>query len=469
MKYRELGCFFVLSVIIVLLSLDVGMFWDNVLYGSKIGNHLIQNSLFRWDSIPVSIDNGHPPFLATLLASGWVLFGKSLSISHWMMLPFIFGLLYQLYYFVCFFVEGKYLKIAAFILVLADPTLLSQLVLISPEIFHLFFFFLALNSILRNNIFFKILGLSLLGIVTFRGMMLCFGVFLIDALIYTVIKKQKIQYFFSKEVLLTYSVAATPACLYVAWRYATKGWLISHPLQTWGNALEFSSILDFLRNFGRNILVLGYQFTDFGRIVLLLFIVGTFCIKRKTIDWKKYNYLLIISVFSTSVIYSTSLIIRNTMGHRYFVISYVALALLAFMLIMEYRAKKIIFSGMLVSLLLGNLIVYPDTFAQGWDASLAHLSYWPIRKEAINYMEEKGIPIGKTASFFPNSTSIDNIDLNGDIRAFEGYSGDETYVFYSNVYNLSDEELQELQENYYTLKLFKKNNVRIEIMMKIAR
>ncbi|MHA7057828.1 hypothetical protein ACWGOQ_0011445 [Aquimarina sp. M1] len=466
MKYRELGFLLTLSVFIVLFSLDIGMFWDNVLYGSKIGDHLFQESPFNWESIPLYIDNGHPPFLATLLAISWELFGKSLATSHWIMLPFIFGLLSQLYYFICFFIKGKYLKLIAFIFVIADPTLLSQFVLVGPEIIQLFFFFLALNSIMRNNTYLKIIGLSFLGIITFRGMMLCSGLFIIDILLFTLIKKQKLKHFFSKEIILTYLIASIPACVYIFWRYLTKGWIISHPLEIWGNALEFSSINDFLRNFGRNILVLGYQFTDFGRIVLLLFILITFYIKRKKINWAEYNYLLIISIFSTITIYSTSLILRNTMGHRYYIISYLSFALLSFILIKEYKMKKIIFSGMLGSLVLGNFIVYPDSFAQGWDSSLAHLSYWGIRKEAIHYMDQHKLPIIKTASFFPNDTSIDHIDLNGDMRTFKNFSGNEIYVFYSNVYNLSDMELQELDKNYYPLKSFKKNNVRIEIMKK---
>jgi uncharacterized membrane protein len=466
MKYSKLIILLGLSAIIVLFSLKVGIFWDNVLFGSEVGKDLFQNGIFKWSSISLNHDAGHPPFLATLLATGWKLFGKSLSTSHLIMFPFIFGLLWQLFSFVSFFIKEKYLKIGAFILVISDPTLLSQFVLVGPEIIQLFFFFLALNSILRNNIYLKIIGLAFLGIVTYRGMMLCAGLFIIEGAIHIMIKKRTCKSFFSKNTILTYLIAATPACLYLTWRIITKGWLISHPLEIWGSAMEFSSAKDFLMNFGRNILVLGYQFTDFGRMILMLFIIITFYIKRKNIVWAKYNYLLIIAVFSTIVIYSVSLLIKNTMGHRYYIVSYLSLALLSFILIKEYKMRKILYAGLLTSLLLGNLIVYSDSFAQGWDSSLAHLPYWSLRKTAINYMDDKKLPVTETASFFPNRTSIDNIDLNGDIRPFTGFSGTEKYVFYSNVYNLSDEDLKTLHQYYHILKSFEKHNVRIEIMQK---
>ncbi|WP_034042231.1 hypothetical protein [Wocania ichthyoenteri] len=455
---------FIISLFVVSLSLKTGMFWDNVLFGSEMGNPLFQNGIFKWNSIPLNSDAGHPPFLATLLATGWTLFGKSLTTSHLIMFPFVFGLLWQLSCFVDFFVKEKTLKIWTFILVISDPTLLSQFVLVNPEIIQLFFFFLALNAILRNNIYLKIIGLAFLGIVTYRGMMLCGGIFIIDVLIHTLIKKRKIITFFSKRVFLTYSIAAIPACLYLIWRIINKGWVISHPLEIWGNAWEFSSIQDFLINFGRNILVLGHQFTDFGRIILTLFILITFYIKRKQIDWKKYNYLLVIAIFSTIVIYFTSLLIKNTMGHRYYITSYLSFGLLSFLLIKEYRMKKFVYIGLLVSLLLGNLVVYSDSFAQGWDSSLAHLPYWELRKKGIEYMDENELPIKETASFFPNSTSIDNIDLNGDMRSFIKFTGKEKFVFYSNVYNLSDYNLEILDKDYSTIKSYTKRNVRVQLM-----
>ncbi|WP_053991553.1 hypothetical protein [Mangrovimonas sp. TPBH4] len=466
MKFKELLIFSVLSFLIVLSSQNIGLFWDNVLCGSKIGTYLYQNGIFQWATIPLEIDNGHPPFLGTLLASGWTIFGRSLATSHWMMYPFILGLLCQIYFFIDFFIKEKQFKIAAFLLLLADPTLLSQLVLVNPEVIQTFFFFLALNSILRDNVLFKIIGLSFLGIVTFRGMMLCAGLFIVDLLIFTIVKKQKLRNFISKKTVLSYLISALPAFIYLIWRLTVKGWLISHPLEIWGSALEFSSLKDFLKNLGKNILVLGFQFSDFGRIGLLLFIMFTLYLKRKQIQWKNYSSLLIISIFSTFIIYGASLAIKNTMGHRYYLVSYLSLSLLAFILIKAYKHKKIIFAVLLTNLFLGNFIVYSDSFAQGWDSSLAHLPYWNLRKSAINYMDETKIDINQTASFFPNNTSIDNVDLNGDNRYFKGFSGNEMYVFYSNVYNLSDYELDILHKNYSVLKSFEKNNVRVDLMIR---
>jgi hypothetical protein len=466
MNYKQLIILLLLSVIIVLGSLKFGVFWDSVLFVSKMGNPLFDHGILNWESIPVESDPGHPPFLATLMAAGWTLFGKSLAVSHLMMLPFVFGLLWQLFIFVSVFVKDRKLQILAYILVVADPTLLSQLVLVNFEVIQLFFFFVALNAVLKNNRPLKIIGLAFLGIVSFRGMMLCAGVFLIDMLICIFDKKNNFKSFFTKQLLIEYVIAATPAVLYLVWRLAVKGWIISNPLELWGSAWQFTSFQEFLKNFLRNVIVLGHQVTDFGRLVPILFILAALIIKRKIIKWKHIRPIMIIMVFSTIIICVISLLINNAMGHRYYLPVYLAIGLLAFLLLQEFKAKKVIYIGLVASLVSGHFIVYPDKFAQGWDASLAHIPYWELRRNAIDYFDDNQLPISETASFFPNNTAIDNIDLNGDMRSFAQFTGKEKYVFYSNVYNLSDNEFDALHQNYTTIKTFEERNVRIEIMQK---
>lgn len=456
----------VLSVFVVMISMNIGIFWDNVLFVSKMGNPLFYNGIFRWNSIPLESDPGHPPFLATYMAIGWRLFGRSLSTSHWMMFPFIFGLLWQVCSFICYFIKEKSFQFWAFILVIADPTFLSQLVQVNPELIQLFFFFMALNATLQKKVSLKIIGLAFLGIVTYRGMMLCAGIFLIDVLMHIFIREENLKSFFTKQIITTYLIAAIPAVLYLTWRITAKGWISSHPLETWGNAWLFSSVGDFLRNLIRNILVLGQRFIDFGRLIPILFILITLYLKRREIEWVKIKPVLLIIFFSTIVICIISLIIRSPMGHRYFIPSFLSLGLLSFLLINEYKYKRIIYLGLLISLLSGNFIVYSDSYSQGWDASLAHMPYWKLRRNAIEYMDNRHLPVSETASFFPNCTSIDNVDLNGDMRSFISFSGTENYVFYSNVYNLNDDELELLHHNYHILESFNSGKVRVEIMQR---
>lgn len=450
----------ILSIGITLYSLKIGIFWDNVLFVSKMGNHLFETGIFNWN-IPEGFDPGHPPFLATLMALGWTFAGKSLVVSHWIMLPFIFGLLWQIDSFITYFVKDTSLRIWANLLVVADPSLLSQFVLVNPEVVQLFFFFLTLNALLKSNTLIKITGLAFLGIVSYRGMMLCAGIFLIDLLLHLLVDKRTLKQFATRRKIAEYLIGAIPAVAYVGWRLATKGWLQTHPDSLWADCWRLVSFDELMRN----LMVLAARFADFGRITILLFLFIALYVKRKSLD-PPIHAIIVIAIASTLIITLTSLAATNPMGHRYFIASYLAFALLAFVLLQKFRNKKIVYSAMLGSLMLGNFLVYPDDIAQGWDASLAHLPYWKLRKNAIEYLEKNQIPISETATFFPNFGSIDGVELNGDQRAFACFQGTEDYVLYSNVFNLSDNEFSVLHTHYQRLTTFQTYQIRVEIWRK---
>lgn len=77
--------------IIFSLSYNIGFFWDNTLLCSKLGHYLYNKGLFNFN-FPDSFDPGHPPAIAFIQALGWKLLGKTLFVSHLIMLPFLFGL-----------------------------------------------------------------------------------------------------------------------------------------------------------------------------------------------------------------------------------------------------------------------------------------------------------------------------------------------------------------------------------------
>ena len=266
-KFYKTLFFSLIGILIFFLSRNNGMFWDNVLFASRLGNQLYENSVFNW-YIPDSFDPGHPPFLGFLLAIVWKLFGHNLWVSHLLILPFSIGLLYQLHLFVSYYVKNTTLAFFAFILIAVDPTLSAQFVLVNPEIISLFFFFLAINAILYDKYYLKIVALFFLSIVSYGSMMLAAGVFLFEFLNYAFINKQKIKSILNTKFILSYVLGSIPGVLFVIWRLMTKGWLQSHPDSPWAELWQVASPQTFLRN----ILVLGHRYADFGRIFIILFI-----------------------------------------------------------------------------------------------------------------------------------------------------------------------------------------------------
>ncbi len=456
--------FFFITSLIYLFSLNVGMFWDNVLFAGKMGTYLYNTGLFSL-RMPVEFDPGHPPFLAFINALGWKLMGRHLWVSHLVLTPFIFGFLWQINRFIQYFIKEKLLQYAALLLILADPTLCSHFVLVNPQIIQLFFFFLAVNGILYKKNAHQILGLAMLGIVTFRGMMICAGIFLFEFFNEIFVNRIGVKNFFSRKRLLIYFFGAIPAIAYVTWRLVFIGWLQTHPDSAWSELWQFVDIKTFLRN----LLVLINRFFDFGRITIFLFILGVFFYNKKYLRKQQTKTLVLLGSLSVIIIALVSVLAVNPMGHRYYIASYLVFILLAFVLlqnIISRKWKRTWYFILLSSLITGNLWIYPEGISQGWDSSLAHMPYFKLREKAIDYMKHNNIDISSTASFFPNLAPTDYVDLKGGKESFQSFSPESDYVFYSNVYNLSDKELENLKTAFIPLQEFKRHRIRIIIYQK---
>jgi hypothetical protein len=239
-----------------------------------------------------------------------------------------------------------------------------------------------------------------------------------------------------------------------------KGWLQTHPDSPWKNLWHFANFNEFTKN----ILVLAHRYLDFGRLGIFIFIVYTIIKFKKQVYTKKNKELLLLAITSVLPVTIISLLAVNTFGHRYFIASFILFILLAFNLIQHYKNKTTIYIVLFTLLITGNFWIYPKRISQGWDASLAHMPYFNLRTKAIDYLYRNQISINETATFFPNQNPIDCVDLSGDKNKFSEFSGKETYVFYSNIYNLSDREYDNLENNYKLIQSFSKGLIRIDIL-----
>ncbi len=458
-KKNRILFFSFLGLLIFLVSHNNGMFWDNVLFSSKIGGHLYNNSVFNW-ILPDNLDAAHPPTLGFLLAIIWKIFGINLWSSHLLMLPFTIGFFYQLFKFINYFIKSNLLSFFSFLLIIFDPTLSTQFVIVNPEIIQIFFFLLAINSILNNNYNLKTLALFFLSIISLRSMMLCFGIFLFEIINRYNYKESIIN----KKLFLSYFIGIIPAFSFLLTHYLIKGWLYTHINSPWKGNHKLIS----LGGVFKNSIVLIHRHIDYGRVFIFIFIlIGLLYHGKNIFKSKKNKQLILIILTSNLLVVIASLLSTNPIGHRYFIVSYICFILLSFIILNSfYIKKKIIYSLLFIGLFTGNLWIYPREISQGWDSTLAHIPYYKLRLHAIDYLDKNDISIEKVGTFFPNINSIDDVDLNGDQRAFARFNGKNKYVFYSNVYNLSDKEYDTLDKNYTLLKDFKSYNITIHILIK---
>ena len=459
-KRNKFLFFLLIGGLILLVSNNYGMFDDDILFGSKMGNQLYYNSLFNWN-MPDSFDPGHPPFLAFILSIFWRTFGHHLWVSHLAILPFMVGFFYQLHDFISYFIKNKILCFFAFLLIIIDPSLSTCFVLVNMEIITLFFFFLTLNGLLNNNKNIKFIGLFFLSIVSYRSMMLFGGLFLFDIFNKLLFNKEKIKSIFNNKFLSIYIFGCLPGVTFVIWRLLTKGWLQTHPNSPWSGLWYFVDFKYFVKNF----IVLIWRYLDFGRIFIMLFIISSFLFfGKKILLSKKNKQLLLLSICSILFIAITILSVTNTVGIRYFIVSYICLNFFAFLILIQFfKKRKIIYTVLFLGLITGNFWIYPKEISQGWRATLGHIPYHSLRLEAIDYLNNEHIEVSEVGSFFPNYTTLDLIDFKKDQRTFAKFNGNNAYIFYSSVYNLSEEEHDLINNNYILLKQFHKFNTIINI------
>ncbi len=464
LKFRLIP-FYVFFLLLTVLVSRNGFFWDTIQLGAR-------HALFYYDNhlnlsfLPDAIDSGHIPAFGYVLALIWTLFGKSLIVSHFFILPFLLGIVYQTDKILKRYFSPEYRPLA-FIIFLIDPTLLGQATLVSPDIPLLFFFLLLLNSVYDQKKILKLLAVIGLALVSMRGWMVAVIGFIFEGwLLYQTIgiKKtfQKIGNYF-----LCYLPGGIIAIAYLIAHYSTKGWIGYHENSPWAECFLPVSTTGFFRN----ILIYGWRLVDFGRIglwIVFILYLRSF-IRSVKMDSKMQELTFLCGLFLIFYPF-TMLLHQNLLGHRYLLPVFLSFAILVGYLLLEKSESrkmiKILVSFSMITLLMaGNLLVYPDKIAQGWDSSMAYLPYMKLRKSAMHYMEQNNIPFAETGTEFPNKAEFKYIDLTEDSSRFAMNDlENNNYFLYSNVFNdITDKEYDILHNEWIAVKKYSSGRIKMTL------
>lgn len=437
-------------------------FWDTIQLGSKQAQWFYENN-FRYLFLPNEIDSGHPPVFGMYLALCWKLFGKTLAVSHWAMFPFLSGIIVQAWLLIRKLIDKKYI-LPALALFLADPTLLSQSTLVSPDIVLVFFFLMAINLLMNNKKSWLVFVLAGLSLISMRGMMAVIAVFLIHAFVRFSNKTKSPGPVIS--LIPYYFIAVLPAVLFLIMHYFNKGWIGYHPSSNWASSFKIAGFREMLKN----ILILGWRLADFGRIFSWIFmLVFIFILSGKKLWDEKTKQLAVFSGITLLVISPFFIIYHNLSLHRYLLPAILMMSLFTVYLVFQKTKpggfRVAIYLILLTGLLSGNLWKYPQGIATGWDATLGHLPYYKLRSSMIKYLDEQKIPIEKTGSAFPNLSKLKYTDLSNDLRNFkEKDVTKDSFIVESNIFNdFSNNEMEILREEYSVSKEFEKYGIHVRL------
>jgi len=161
----------ILQVLLIVYFKDIMFFWDTVQFAGMHGSYFYENGFGLF--LPQELDSGHPPLFGNFIAFAWKLFGKTLVVSHFLMIPFlILNLFLALKIGEYFNPETPWLFM---LLMFACPFYIGHSILVSPDILLVSGFLLCLYAIAGKNSLLAYLGAILLCLISIRGCMLAFA------------------------------------------------------------------------------------------------------------------------------------------------------------------------------------------------------------------------------------------------------------------------------------------------------
>lgn len=453
------------AVLGVAYSSHFPFFWDTIQLGSKHAHHYYHTG-FAQLLLPDAIDSGHPPFFGMYLAAMWVLFGKTLAVSHWAMLPFVLGIVGLL------FPVGRYFSREwgwVFpLLALALPPLSGQLVLVSPDVVLVFGFLLSLYGMLYHKGWVLAVGALLLAAISTRGMMTVLILFLFDLYLRFSMpnRTESKPMVYLKEMLRalpSYLPSGLLALAFLLYHYLEKGWVGYHAGSEWAPSFARVGISGLLKNGA----VLGWRLAEYGMVFSWVVLGLVIWRKPATLRQPKVKSALWLMSISLILLTPTFLLYSGLQQHRYLLPLLLSVLLLSFTALAHcswsHSRRSALFALLFTGLLTGHFWVYPDHIAQSWDTTLAHLPYYHLKDRMIGYLDEQGIPLETVGTAFPEIGPQYYKDLSGRVSGFAPKDlSKQHYILYSNVMNdFSDGELERLQSEWTVLKQFERGGVQL--------
>lgn len=437
------------------LGYQLPLFHDNILFSSKIPDHFYQNGFFAFP-LPANIDTGYGPLWGWYIALGWQILGKSLWVNHLLCLPVLIATAWFYLKVASCFLQNTYLWIAT-VLLLLEPTYLAQSTMASLDILVVMGFMGGLYSIIYNKKYLLILLSILLAMISVRGAIFVFALF-INQLVFNYYKYKKIE----AKLILPYLIPASFFILWVLLHYKQTGYLLVREGSPWAGHHQLANF----KQLAKNIVYIAWMLLDFGRLFLFfpLLLLLLFLMWKHKIFHTKTKILLHWILWSTFLLAIILCIRTNPILHRYFMVSFLLISILAVHLFTNHLKKnQFTFGFILVFAVLtsGHFWIYPDRISQGWDASLAHLPYFKLRNEMMDYIRLENITQNEVTTGFPMYNSYYHTNLIEDKNKFTPLSKrkltESSYIVYSNIFNdFDDNDLKQLKSKNFVLEKSKK-------------
>ena len=444
---------------------DIYFFWDSTATLSKPAHFLYENN-FSSIIFPDNFVDDNVA-LSALVAFYWKIVGRSIFSTHIFFSIIGIVLIYQSYKMCKIFVPDHQIFPYLFLLFISDTALVTQSLLFMTDTVMVLFAIMSIRYMLENKKWafaLSILGLSLLRA---RGVFMCAGIGL-SYFIYLLYQNNwKSPFKLLKQAVIPFLPCIIVIIAFLVYKSVLTGSLVYYFREDtpWSGHYQMAGIKQLMIN----VATAGRFFLDYGRIflwILLFYIIVKVGIKTIA-EVKNISVPCIIFGSTLCCLLFVTLPITNAFGFRYFILQYMLVALISGLLLfrfIERKKAKMICIGLIIGLWSGHGWIYPDKVSGGWDTMLAHIPYYQLRRDALNYLENNHIDFQSVGFFFPATSQGKYIELNDDERVFATFDLETNqYVAFSNIANWDDETIDEVTSHWILVKAFEKNRVFIRI------
>lgn len=441
---------------------DIPFSFDHVYLVSYVADH-IYTSGFHAFIVDASVDTGHPPLAAFLHAFCWKIFGKSLVVSHWLMLPFIASAYFFFLAISRFLLPEKYLFIPA-LLFLVFPVLSAQCIYMSTDIMLLACITGAVYFLLidKRFLYYVLLALSLL--FSLRGIPLVIAFFITDIAINSNTNKKS-------KLTVSYLFAAVPFIIWNVYHLNVTGWMLVNTDSIWSDHRNLNSASTFFLQTAAFI----FRLCEFGGIVIWILLIlyrQQFYLQEKT----RFIFYLLLSIIAMLAL--TLLPFANPVSTRYVLPVFVmGILLLSYQIVaMRNTYRILLLSVYFLLCLLSILCIYPERMIKAagysWDCTVVSLPYFtycePVMQQYINASTTinatdsiyAGMPFYQPSTY----TKLTENNNNKSVRWERPDMPYGSYFIYSNMMNdITWEQKQWLETNWVLEADFRSGNMYTQI------
>jgi len=198
------------QIVLVFWNQSNFFFWDSVQFAGKHGSYFYESGLSNGFLLPDHIDSGHPPTFGFLLSLVWKIFGKSLVVSHWAMVPVLIGIIYQ----ACELGKYYYPKQPGLfpVLLFVCPFYLGHSILVSPDLVVVFGFLLSIRGLLQKKYLWQSIGIVIMSIISLRGAAIGVAILCYDLLLNPNFQLKRFWILPWKELFQKYAIGFSLLC-----------------------------------------------------------------------------------------------------------------------------------------------------------------------------------------------------------------------------------------------------------------